>query len=118
MKSKDKVARSIAIYQTKRRLLAALLLAVLLSIAIGIYTNRTKQHSVEVIEGEVVNRVTVLTEVGNKHWLLVSVPLVLEAIKVRLPKGQPIRVGSRVMLQKIVYKDSGQPEYSFLRYGD
>ncbi|PHZ60505.1 hypothetical protein [Photobacterium leiognathi] len=96
----------------------ALLLTVFLSIVYGIYISRTKQHSVELIRGEVVDRVTVLTDVGNKHWLLVSVPLELEAIKVRLPKAHPIKVGSQVMLQKVIYKDSGKQEYSFIRYED
>lgn len=47
-----------------------------------------------------VNRVTMHTLVGNKHWLLVFIPIEVEAIKVRLPQGYPIRVGSKVMLQK------------------
>lgn len=118
MKSKTKIVRSIANHQTRRLLLGALLLTVFLSIVYGIYISRTKQHSVELIRGEVVDRVTVLTVVGNKHWLLVSLPLELESIKVRLPKAHPIKVGSQVMLQKKVYKDSGEQEYSFLRYED
>ncbi len=118
MKSKTKIVRSIANHQTRRLLLGALLLTVFLSIVYGIYISRTKQHSVELIRGEVVERVTVLTVVGNKHWLLVSLPLELESIKVRLPKAHPIKVGSQVMLQKKVYKDSGKQEYSFLRYED
>ncbi len=100
MKSKTKIVRSIANHQTRRLLLGALLLTVFLSIVYGIYISRTKQHSVELIRGEVVDRVTVLTVVGNKHWLLVSLPLELESIKVRLPKAHPIKVGSQVMLQK------------------
>ncbi|KJG34311.1 hypothetical protein C0W92_07670 [Photobacterium angustum] len=39
------------------------------------------------------------TVVGNKHWLLVFIPIEVEAIKVRLPQGYPIIVGSKVMLQ-------------------
>ncbi len=118
MKFKEKVARSIAIHQTKRLLLATLLLTVFLSIAYGIYINRTKQHSVELISGKVVDRVTTHTVVGNKHWLLVFIPREVETIKVRLPQGYPIRVGSKVMLQKNVYDDSGTQKYRFLRYED
>lgn len=47
-----------------------------------------------------VNRVTMHTLEGNKHWLLVFIPIEVESIKVRLPQGYPIRVGSKVMLQK------------------
>ncbi|CZF79024.1 hypothetical protein GCE9029_01210 [Grimontia celer] len=98
--------------------MVALLLTVFISIAYAIYTDRTNQQSVELIRGVVKNRVTMLTEVGNKHWLVVSVPPQLELIKVRLPKGYPIKVGSEAMLQKIVYDDTGGLEYKFLRYVD